>query len=186
MSTRGAWGFVRHDGELLSYNHSDSYPEYLGVNLLGWLKEVEIGALGPRVDQIALVRSGDRCPDDPEKDWYSVLPQGDPEASLRLGVMSDDRLFPGDSLFCEWAYVINLDTGFFEVYKGFQAEPHSAGRFARLAPLEAVGNTYYPVKMVAAYSLTELPSSEQFLSDLNEIVKVAEAEYLARNRTANQ
>lgn len=37
--------------------------------------------------------------------------------------LADDHLFAADSLFCEWAYVINLDNSTLEIYKGFNKAP---------------------------------------------------------------
>lgn len=46
--------------------------------------------------------------------------------------MLDGHDFLADSLFCEWAYIINLDTGMLEVYKGFNRDKSAAGRYAAL------------------------------------------------------
>jgi hypothetical protein len=42
--------------------------------------------------------------------------------------MIDSKGFLSDSLFCEWAYIINLDKEVLEVYEGFQEE-ESDNRF---------------------------------------------------------
>ena len=44
-------------------------------------------------------------------EWYVLLrdTQGDPEATFAAGVMIDGKEFALESLFCEWAYVIDLD-----------------------------------------------------------------------------
>lgn len=77
--------------------------------------------------------------------------------------LQDSREFAADSLFCEGAYVVDLDAGNFEVYKGFQEKPHDAGRFASMKP-EKPG--YWPVKLVATYRLDALPSKAAFLAEL--------------------
>lgn len=81
----------------------------------------------------------------------------------------DSLGFAQDSLFCEWAYVLDLDTRRLEVFRGFQEQPHKEGRFAQSvgAPRErkvVVGKPvgYYPVKLVAWWDLEDLPRDESF------------------------
>lgn len=81
--------------------------------------------------------------------------------------LHDETNFAADSLFCEWAYVIDLDKGYFEVYEGFQKKP--LGKTQRFKYLEGNGESeYYPIRMVKKYDLDELPTMEKFLADFGE------------------
>lgn len=77
--------------------------------------------------------------------------------------------FAGESLFCEWAYVIDFDIGTFEVYKGFNKEPVPAdSRFASI-PFDSdgasrIGTTYYQVTLAESWKLSALPSEEEFVA----------------------
>ena len=62
--------------------------------------------------------------------------------------------FIADGLFCEWVYVVDLDSGMFEIYQGFQIHP-SENRFSTM--FEGTTNGYYPPKLVATYPLDDLP-----------------------------
>ena len=85
--------------------------------------------------------------------------------------LHDDSKFAGDSLFCEWAYVIDLDKKTFEVYQGFNENPlEETERFYHLTEgaLKAREgrDTYYPVKLLKSYSLDELPTEEAYLEEM--------------------
>lgn len=83
----------------------------------------------------------------------------------KLGLI-DQRAFGGDSLFCEWAYVIDLDQQSFEVYEGFNKEPTPAdSRFPSGADwLEKASQGYEPVKLIQTYWMRALPDDETFVA----------------------
>ena len=77
-------------------------------------------------------------------------------------VLKNDLDFASDGLFCEWAYVIDLDTRRFEVYTGFHKEPLTEkDRFYFLKDKE--GNGYSGVHMVFSWSIDDLPTDEVFI-----------------------
>jgi hypothetical protein len=201
MGTRGTWGFVLDDREKLTYNHFDSYPDGLGADLLNWLRDQRLEQLCSRVRALELVDESDKpTPEQQERlvamgthdsdvssgqteEWYSLLRncQGDPELTLKSGFMIEGAGFPLDSLFCEWAYVIDLDNQRFEVYRGFQTAPHEDGRFAtRFDPAEAtsvVGETYYPVRKLVDFSLANLPDTDVMIEVVIRAERARSARY---------
>ena len=77
--------------------------------------------------------------------------------------------FAADSLFCEWAYVVDLDDRTLEAYKGFQKAPHKLGRFHEMGNPENVRrkasglDCYYPVALAATFGFDALPTAEAFV-----------------------
>ena len=187
MSTRGIIG-VRVDGvDKLAYNHSDSYPEWLGTRMLadaaaiqdqwGAEKAIELARrlkmvsreVPPTAEELAsltefaVIRVGDQT----GTDWYGLLRelQGNIMDTLVVGYMEDGASFINDSLFCEWGYILNFDDGLLEVYKGFQKSAHNEGRFAGGTSAE---EGYFPCALVETFSFDNLPNESQFLEVLLE------------------
>ena len=68
--------------------------------------------------------------------------------------------FIGEGLFCEWVYVVDLDSNTFEIYQGFQIHP-SENRFSTM--FEGTVNGYYPPKLVGQWKLDNLPTDSQLM-----------------------
>jgi len=182
MGTRGFLGFTADGKTSIAYNHYDSYPSFLGCNVLGWLRTADLAQA--KVAAAALRAVDDDTPPTDEElrclheyldpgvggptptgriSWYQLLrhTQGDPQAMLDAGLYEDASTFPIDSLFCEWGYLVDFDARILEVYKGFQKTPHAAGRFAFLGGEESnvseEEDRYYPVRLIAFWDFDELP-----------------------------
>jgi hypothetical protein len=85
-------------------------------------------------------------------------------------MIRDETNFAGDSLFCEWAYLINLDTNELEVYEGFNKR--KLGKTQRFKYLEEKmdddSSGYFPIRCIKKYDINELPTNKQFLKDLKQ------------------
>ncbi len=193
MSTRGACGFRVNNKDYVSYNHSDSYPSYLGEELLAQTKELlkkySLNELKEKVKSIKLVKDSGK-PTKTEiaklkqftnlsvggqnnKDWYCLLRemQGQLVLNLESGYMLDSSDFLLDSVFCEWAYILNLDNETFEIFKGFVNEKGD-GRYDSIKTKSAPGFIdSYGVRLVVAYpfdKIPELQSVDSLVSSLGE------------------
>ena len=157
MGTRGAYGF-RVDGiDKITYNHFDSYPESLGKAMIRYVASKTPDQLAEVARRLVLVDVDDKATpelverykkrfsntdvgDQDDSSWYCLLreAQGEPSAwdavpgLPTLDHMIDGHEFLANSLFCEWAYIINVDDGVLEVYKGFNKDPDAPGRYAAL------------------------------------------------------
>lgn len=76
-------------------------------------------------------------------------------------VTTDSYEFAKDSLYCDWAYIIDFDKNAFEVYKGFNTS--GITEQDRFFPLYEQGNDYYPVKIIQSFLLDGLPDEDEFI-----------------------
>lgn len=180
------------DGQfkIAQYGQFDGYPSGQGSTALSIMREIvaqnKLDRFRDKVRTLTKLTDAQHkqlwidVGADPSKDYVSMeignaFDAKHPELSRRTGAeilslvlnrditcvqISDD--FANDSLFCEWCYVIDLDQALFEVYRGFQKQPHSKGRFSKNS-CESSG--YYPVGLVKSYSLKSLPTTDVFVQD---------------------
>jgi hypothetical protein len=171
MGTRGLYGFYRDGVTKATYNHYDSYPEGLGAVIVDFLRSTSIHELNRIFDNIILIDEHSKPTEEQIEncapftnlgvsnqstdDWYCLLrnAQGGLDAYKEgLKYMIDSQGFIQDSLFCEYAYIINLDDNVLEIYEGFQKEPvynrySNGGR----------DGEYYACKQVEEFELDYLP-----------------------------
>lgn len=174
MSTRGAYGFRIDGQDKVTYNHSDSYPECLGYDLLRELRGFDRILLPDKARAVVLVDGAVPATDEQIAEcsqwrnlevskkqaweWYCLLreAQGSFEPWLIGGLkyMIDSHKFLADSLMCEWAYIVNCDENVFEVYRGFNKDPGEVGRYAALR--DEIGDEYCGVRLIQALPLSML------------------------------
>lgn len=168
MSTRGSYGFYKNGENKLTYNHFDSYPSRLGQDVVNFIKLNDDNSLENIFNSIQLVKEDD-YPNEVEQltlkqlgygtqyrgknlQWYEII---GPHAG-DLGIYSsgftfmlNNNDFIKNSLFCEWAYIINLDSKELEIYKGFQKEPNN-NRYSIDIPSNS---GYYSCKLLTSIQL---------------------------------
>lgn len=178
MGTRGLYGFRKNGVDKTTYNHYDSYPDGLGMTVAEFCKNTTEEEMNKIYDGIEMVskrsipteRQIAFCVENGTADtgvssgrydeWYVLLraAQGDftklRDMIRRCGkaYMIDDRDFIKDSLWCEYAYIINLDTHKLEFWKGFQKFPQAGNRYG----CDAADGGYYPCALIARIPFEEV------------------------------
>lgn len=197
MGTRGAFGY-RIDGvDKITYNPCDSYPGGLGGNVAADLSDVlrdgrwdelvtKVRAL-ELVDEDAPVSAEQRAQFayltssnvGDGQSWYNVLRKAQPSEGgiwpmLDVGVMIDSYTFLANSLFCEWAYVVDLDDHVLEIYKGFvdkSADRTHLGRYVEGLAI-AEDAEYMPVGLLLTVPLT-VEALDAFVANAEEACHAA-------------
>ncbi len=188
MGTRYLFA-IQVDGEykLAKYGQWDGYPEGQGVNILNALSAVKLDVLRSQVKKCVYITDEVHnklwvdCGANPEtggadintsnifKKHYPLLHRSTPcddvifniaKSDSRSIEVVDSLKFASESVWCEYAYVIDFDTNMFEVYKGFNESP--LGENERFYSLPKDGK-YYPVCFEMGFDLSELPTQERFL-----------------------
>ena len=186
MGTRGTYGFRKNGTDKLTYNHYDSYPDYLGRQVVEFCQNHSIEELNKIFDKTIMVNESDTPTEEQIKeciengfsdfsvssesktDWYCLLRncQGDLECLADANdhaYMTNSFDFIKDSLFCEYAYIINLDDEVLEFYEGFQKKPQEGNRYGT----KADDSGYYPCKLSLTIPLNEIDDIDKIIKIMN-------------------
>ena len=186
--------YLNHEYKVAQYGQWDGYPDGQGITCLHFLREecdiarfrdavknctfIANDKLNGLLKEFGMEDNGDMSVDDYDrfKLAYPELHRDIGAKILKLvqdnpeGLELRDRIeFAADSLMCEWAWVVDLDEGTFEAYKGYNYTPLTENdRFFFLAEYEDErdfgGGMAHGVKLVAKWSLDKLPTDEEFLA----------------------
>jgi hypothetical protein len=196
MGTRNLTMVIQKEKPVISqYGQWDGYPSGNGLTILEFLRTCNLDEFKEKIKNVRFSTKKDEkkvekflksigC-----KDGWMNMDQSDlykkayPYSSRDIGagilqmvnesedteiVLQDTTKFAADSLFCEWAYLINLDNNNLEVYEGFNNSPLEEGQRFKDMELEdnLGGEQYYPIKCVKIYPLDKLPTNEEFINEL--------------------
>jgi len=171
MSTRGMLGFRINKKLMGTYNHSDSYPRSLGRDVATFITNfladpTSVQKLMDKVRKLKVVKSPAKVPkrtlayyNGSGPDYWSLLRDFQGVAGLeaiftgKLLHWMDSKCLIKDSLFCKYAYILDLDTCTLELYIGSQIQGDSYG------PCRLVGTLPFsnvtPAEVLRVYSEDE-------------------------------
>jgi hypothetical protein len=198
MGTRNLTMVISNgETKVAQYGQWDGYPGGQGSTALEFLRKMDANKFREKVGNLRWITKEEATALD-ETDWtkthpflsrdtganilntiyYDSMEIRDPDANVFSGkkidfpckveFLQDESNFAADSLFCEWAYVIDLDKNTFEVYEGFNKSPLDENdRFYHLEKTRE-DSEYYPIRLSKSYDLNNLPDVETFINDFKE------------------
>jgi hypothetical protein len=134
MGTRGFVALRDEQRTVAAYNHYDSYPSFLGVRVVEFVRTTDLEDARAKFKAVMLVdENAAATPEQLEKlptidgrdgDWYGVLRdlQGDLQGYLDAGVMpvwdldKPDAALTATDSWLEWGYVVDLHAEKLEVF----------------------------------------------------------------------
>lgn len=182
--------------KVAQYSQWDGYPEGQGVGVLNFLKSVNLDDFKNKLAKVRFIdyegtdkemiesynknaAEWSNQPDnrtEEQKYWFKRYISRDIGSTILRNIheSKDDEIilknginFAADSLFCEWAYVIDLDKGTFEVYSGFHKEKASdEDRFYFLN--DQCEGEYSIVKLAKSFDINDLPEEKEFVEYFEE------------------
>lgn len=118
MSTRGVYGFRVNELDKVAYAPADAHPEGLGRRILTYISSKSPDAIRDMALKLRFISpEGNQSPEE------TFLFRDD-----ALGIV-DSAEFLSDNVYCNWAYIINVDTSLLEVHSGGKHTPSSKGRY---------------------------------------------------------
>ena len=176
MGTRNLTAvFYKGEYRIAQYGQWDGYPDGQGITTLEFLRDhMDFDKFTGNLMKLRDMTPEDGAEIDKVREWPKVYPHLSRDAGAKVlqmvqegpdGMLIERNInFAGESLFCEWAYVIDFDKGTFEAFKGFNKQKlDPSERFAGI-PLD--DTEYQQVKFVTSWRLDALPTNEKFLKEL--------------------
>ena len=187
MATRGLFGFRKDGVDKAVYNHCDSYPEWLGSNFVELIAK-NSDKLNALFENIVVIdpsskpteEQKDYCKkmgwydssvsENSDDDWYCLLRGVQDIEEWQKAIDKNEPIyiennidFIKQSLFCEYAYICDLDADVLEFYVGFQTKPDNNNRYGQDKIDECYpcnkNVRYYPCKMVLSIPFNDMKNN---------------------------
>jgi hypothetical protein len=180
--------------KIAQYGQWDGYPEGNGVKVLNFLRKVKLDKFKEKLKNVRFRNEEDDkqiqafMESIGSKDGWMNMDQSNkyhaayPYLSRNIGadildlvynsndeeiMLGDSTSFAGDSLSCEWAYVVDLDKNKLEVYGGFNKRALGKDQRFKDIPVEK-DSEYTPIRCIKKYPLDKLPTEARFLKELKQ------------------
>ena len=172
MPTRGLYGFRKNGADKLTYNHLDSYPKWLGNNIIDFCRSMTAQELNDIFDRLEMVSESGK-PDAEQlkiyqqweysnenvllfSNWHSILldVQGNMDALKTQRYMADAKGYIKTSDDCNFAYIINLDNNTLEFWIGNQTTPQQENRYGTDKK-----RGHYPCRLALTFPLDRIPEN---------------------------
>lgn len=162
--SRGTIGFIYQETLLLAYNNDYSEPDVLGEDCLDFIARVnEENGWNKLKDNLKHFK--------PMPSDYTLE-----ECGLEWIIKLYDNIlteYPIDNNFitesyCDYGYIINLDTMFLEYYVGYQTKPQTGNRFGTISK----DGTYYPCRLGAIFNLKDINYLVDFISLVERMIEI--------------
>lgn len=178
MATRGLFGFRKDGVDKAVYNHCDSYPEWLGSNFVELIAK-NSDKLNALFENIVVIdpsskpteEQKDYCKkmgwydssvsENSDDDWYCLLRGVQDIEEWQKAIDKNEPIyiennidFIKQSLFCEYAYICDLDADVLEFYIGFQKKLDPNNKYGKRKR-----NGCYPCKMVLSIPFSKLKNN---------------------------
>ena len=172
MGTRNLTMVVK-DGKykVAQYGQWDGYLECSGVRILQFLKKVDMKKFSEYVDNVKFLTEEEVNALN-KTEWQRENPylSRDCGCDILDYVMSeegnigltDESEFAKESLSCEYAYLIDLDTNELEIYKGFNKSKENES--PRFVAKEVDNYGYCGVSVLGKFDINKLPTEKEFLA----------------------
>lgn len=180
--------------KIAQYGQWDGYPGGQGVTVHRFLKKVDLDVFKDKLENIRFVTDEDidrmykEVGIETDGPWITMgdadkFKQKHPQLSRDMGaevlehvynstgevLLKNSISFAGDSLFCEWAWLINLDTGELEVYQGFNKNPLEEGEKFKGVAKKGEDDGYYEISLLHSFKISELPEEKEFVQFLEKL-----------------
>lgn len=158
---------VKYEEEykIAQYNQFNGSPHCIGADILGFVsKKNNLERLRKGLSYCRWAKGGEYSPlfnADMGADIINIIAASESEC-----ILNDSLEFAGDSLFCEWAYVVDYDSNTFEVFEGYNKEFIEDGRFKSSDFGLKKCDEFHPVKLLKSFKFNELPTNDCFIESL--------------------
>lgn len=121
--SKGAYGFIINNKEKIIYSRKDSHFDKLGIDVINFIKAHPL----KKLKHVAkIIKNSDNTTTSVTIfQLYEHVIKNFKEIYVNL-----NNNFLNDSLFCEYAYIMNMDTELLEVYTGLNKDKFAPGRYA--------------------------------------------------------